>query len=45
MTTKFLTIELALSEFYCHGVAQEEQRFWTIFLSAPTGPPPSKMPN
>ena len=41
MTTDFSTIEFAHSNFYCHGVSQEKQHFWTNFLSAPM-PPPSK---
>ena len=43
MTTKFLDNKnVALSKFYCRGVSHEKQRFWMIFLSAPTAPPPLK---
>ena len=39
----FSTTKIALSKFYCRGVCHEKkQRFWTIFLSAPKAPPPSK---
>ena len=36
MTTTFQTIKFALPEVYCHDVSQEKQRFWAIFLSAPS---------
>ena len=35
----FSTIKFALSTFYCDCIAQEEQRLWTIPLSAPDAPP------
>ena len=38
----FSTIKFALSKWYCHGVAREKQRFWTIFPSAPNPHPPQK---
>ena len=39
----FSTIKFALSKFYCRGVSHKKKTaFWTIFLSAPKPPPPSK---
>ena len=43
MTTNFSTIKIALSKFCCRGVSHENKRFWTILLSAPKAPPPSKV--
>ena len=44
MTTKYLTIKFRkISKFYCHGISQEKQCFWTIFRKispSPTPPPP-----
>ena len=38
------TVKFALAKFYCRGVSNKKQHFWTICLSAPKGglPPPSK---
>ena len=45
MTTKALNNKFALSNIDCHGVSQEKLRFWTIFLSAPSAPPPLRNAN
>ena len=34
MATDILTLNFALSKFYCRGASPRKTAFWTIFLSA-----------